>query len=212
MDQSPSRPHAPREVVLPFYATRLLPFVEENVIVVDFGQSFDTKHRPRDYTPATMIYYFPPEALFDHTFCFGSDIWVLACTRFEIRAGRSLMDSFLVNSATVVRDAVELLGKLPEPWWSAFEKRHLWFEENGEPKPPMIKSSIRRQLQWIGKKDDPPNVDEGHMIETVGTLLEEEEVALLGDLLEKMLKYGPEERITIQEVVRHPWFEYASGQ
>ena len=214
MDQSPSGPHAPREVVVPFDATRLsLPsmlFLEENIIVVDFGQSFNIKHRPEDYTPATTVYYFPPEALFDHIFCFASDIWVLACTIFEIRAGRSLMNSFLANNATVVQDAVVLLGKPPESWWGAFEQRHLWFEEDGEPKPPMIKSSIRCQLQSIGKKDEPPKVDEGRMMEPVGTLLEEEEVALLSDLLEKMLKYRPEERITIQEVVRHPWFEYAS--
>ena len=74
MDQSPSGPHAPREVVVPFDATRLslpsMPFLEENIIVVDFGQSFDTKHRPEDYTPATTGYYFPLEALFDHIFCF----------------------------------------------------------------------------------------------------------------------------------------------
>jgi serine/threonine protein kinase len=120
------------------------------------------------------------------------------------------MNSFLANNATVVQDAVVLLGKLPESWWCAFEQRHLWFEEDGEPKPPMIKSTIRCQLQSIGKKDEPPKVDEGRMMEPVGTLLEEEEVALLSDLLEKMLKYRPEERITIQEVVRHPWFEYAS--
>lgn len=50
------------------------------------------------------------------------------------------------------------------------------------------------------------------MIETVGTQLVEVEVELLNDLLAKMLKYDPEKRITIQEVVRHPWFEYTSRQ
>jgi serine/threonine protein kinase len=54
--------------------------------------------------------------------------------------------------------------------------------------------------------------DEGPMIETVGTQLEEKEVELFSDLLEKMLMYDPEKRITIQEVVRHPWFEYTSSQ
>lgn len=120
------------------------------------------------------------------------------------------MNSFLANNATVVQDAVVLLGKLPEPWWNAFEQRHLWFEEDGEPKPPMIKSSIRCQLQSFGEKDEPLKADEGHMMEAVGTLLEEEEVALLSDLLEKMLKYNPQERITIQEVVRHPWLSIIS--
>ena len=51
INRSPSGPHAPREVVLPLDATRLsfppLPFLEENIIVTDFGQSFDTKHQPQ---------------------------------------------------------------------------------------------------------------------------------------------------------------------
>ena len=44
------------------------------------------------------------------------------------------------------------------------------------------------------------------MIEKPGVRLHEEEVGLLEDLLEKMLKYNPEERIRIQDVIRHPWF------
>jgi serine/threonine-protein kinase SRPK3 len=209
IDGSPSEPHAPREVVENLDGSRLsvppLPVLEENIVVTDFGQSFDTKHPPKDYGPSTIIYYFPPEALFDRKFSFASDVWILVCTIFEIRAGHSLMSSYLADDATVVRDAVGLLGKLPEPWWSAFKRRD---EENGEPKPTMVKSSIRRRLRQIGEGDEPPRVDEGRMIEAVGTPLEEEEVALLGDLLEKMLKYRPEERITMQEVVQHPWFEY----
>lgn len=104
-----------------------------------------------------------------------------------------------------------MLGKLPEPWWSAFEERYEWFEENGEPKPPAKKSTIREKLRMIGDKDTPPDADEGPMIEPVGTRLEAGELMLLGDLLEKMLKYHPQERITVREVVHHPWFTYSSG-
>ncbi len=112
-----------------------------------------------------------------------------------------------------MRDAVELFGKLPDPWWGAFKQRHLWFDENGQSKFLHKKNSIRKMLREIGEEDDPPRAEEGPMIETVGTRLEEVEVELLGDLLERMLKYNPEERITtIQEAVRHPWFEYTSRQ
>ena len=109
-----------------------------------------------------------------------------------------------------MRDAVVLFGKLPDPWWNAFEHRHRWFDENGQPKSPVKKSCIREKLWEVGQEDDV--VEEGPMIEVIGTWLEREEVELLGDLLEKMLKYNPEDRITIQEVVRHPWFEYTSRQ
>jgi serine/threonine protein kinase len=44
------------------------------------------------------------------------------------------------------------------------------------------------------------------MFEPTGSRLPEEEVDLLDDLMSKMLKLRPEERITMDEVVRHPWF------
>lgn len=184
--------------------------LEESIVVIDFGQSFDTKQLPTEYNPSTAIIYYPPEAPFDSKFSFASDIWELACTILEIRAGYSLTTSFLADEETVKRDFVRLFGKLPDPWWNAFKERHIWFHEDGQPKPPVDKSSIREELQGVGE-DEPPIYEEGPMIEIVGTRLEEEEEELLSDLLEKMFKYNPEERITIQEVVRHPWFEYTDS-
>ena len=72
------------------------------------------------------------------------------------------------------------------------------------------RSSIRAKLLKIGELDDPPSGYEGPMIEKSGVRLHEEEVGLLEDLLEKMLKYRPEERIRIEDVIRHPWFNVRS--
>ena len=207
LDGSPPDPQVPRELVLPaIYSST---FLEENIVVIDFGQSFDIKAPPKGYEASTVIHYFPPEYRFDNVASLASDIWGLACTIFEIRAGRSLFSSFFGDHSEVMADNVCTLGKMPEPWWSAFEEHHKWFEENGEPKF-CPKRPIREKLEQIGVKDK-PNADDGPMFEAVGTRLEEKEVVLLSDLLEKMLKYRPEERITIQEVVQHPWFEYTSA-
>ena len=149
-DQSQPGPHAPREIVRPLDTTRLSSpalLLEESIVVIDFGQSFDTKQPPAEYNPATAILYCPPETLFDNKFSFASDIWELACTIFEIRAGYSLISSLFANKSTIVRDAVELFGKLPDPWWNAFKDRHLWFDENGQPKSPDHKSSIREAVE-----------------------------------------------------------------
>jgi serine/threonine-protein kinase SRPK3 len=213
IDLSPPTPHAPRELIAPIKDARLFSptFLEENIIVIDFGQSFEINRLPKDYKPATAIHCFSPEASFEGRVSTASDIWGLACTIFEIRAGFSLFDSSFAYRASVLRNIVLMLGKLPEPWWSAFEERHEWFEGNGEPKPPGKKSTIREKLRMIGDKDTPPDADEGPVIEPVGTRLDEGELVLLSDLLEKMLKYSPEERITIREVVHHPWFKHTSG-
>jgi serine/threonine-protein kinase SRPK3 len=63
------------------------------------------------------------------------------------------------------------------------------------------------QLERIGVEDmPPPTDDDGPMIEPLGTRLEEEEIVLLSDLLEMMLKYRLEERMSIEEVVRYSIF------
>ncbi|OCH93563.1 hypothetical protein OBBRIDRAFT_790088 [Obba rivulosa] len=98
----------------------------------------------------------------------------------------------------------------------------MWFEETGESiseeeqkKRGLLlspcKTSIRQKLREVGQKDNAPKADEGSMIETTGTRIDEAEVELLADLLEKMLRYHPEDRIPIMEVVRHPWYGYESS-
>lgn len=162
------------------------------------------------------MHYTSPEARIGS----ASDIWALACTIFEIRAGTTLFYSFCGGNSEIVMQTVEMPEKLPEPWWNAFEHRQTWFEDNGEPKSreiqdqegvllPAMKSSILQKLREIGERDELPEANEGLMFEAAGTQLEEREVELLGDLLEKMLRYRPEERVTIQEVMQHPWFKYA---
>ncbi|KAF8336197.1 kinase-like protein [Amanita rubescens] len=144
-------------------------FLEENVIVVDFG--LQSSHN-----------YFSPESRFDDVVTAASDIWELACAIFEIRAGRPLFSTFMLSQSIILCETVLTLG-------NTFEGRD----------------------EWIGAEDAPPMGDGGPVIEPVGMRLKEEEIVLLSDLSEKMLKYRPEERIAIQEVVQHPWFEYASA-
>ena len=159
--------------------------------------------------------YLSPEAHFEGKIGPPSDIWALACAIFQIRAGSPLFDAFLGGDDEVLKEIVATLGKLPELWWGAFENRHRWFDEDGEPKAPELqhvrlpakKTSIKQKLASIGSHDVPPATgDDGPMIERPGTKLDNVEIQVLGDLLEKMLRYQPRDRIKICEVVAHPWF------
>ncbi|KZT06982.1 kinase-like protein [Laetiporus sulphureus 93-53] len=220
-DGSPPGPCAPSQVVAPIDVSRLSSssLLQENILVTDFGQSFFIKSPPTGYEPATPLHYLSPEAYFESKMSFASDIWALACMIFEIRAGSPLFDPFLSSATQILKQIVETLDKFPEPWWSLWEARHIFFDETGVPKSqevqidegvmiPAEKSSLRQKLHEIGEQDDAPDVYEGRMIENVGTQLEEVEIELLEGLLEKMLRYRPEDRITMTEVVEHPWFAY----
>ena len=119
------------------------------------------------------------------------------------RAGFQLFDPFLASDTLILQQIVGTLGRFPELWWSSWEAREQWFDETGNVKPEAKliaeKSSLREKLRDIGQQDDPPEVDEGRMIEKTGTGIEEAEVELLTDLLEKMLRYNPETRISLTE-------------
>ena len=213
---------APRELVAPVNNNYLCSsyLLREDIIVTDFGQSFFLDDKPTDYQPGTAIHYLPPETRYDDKISQASDIWSLACAIFEIRTGFPLFEPIL-GDFLVVKDMIETLGKLPDPWWN-YSEHQKRFEPNGDPRPleiqrqegirlPAVKSSIRSKLESVGVDDEPPETNEGPMIEITGTRLDEEEIVLLDDLLQKMLRYVPEDRITIQEVLQHPWFEYGSS-
>ena len=68
-----------------------------------------------------MSSYQPPEVRFEGRVGFEADIWTLGCVIFEIRAGFPLFESFMGSDIDVLKQTVETLGRLPDPWWGAFE-------------------------------------------------------------------------------------------
>uniref|UniRef100_A0A0W0G6R6 non-specific serine/threonine protein kinase n=1 Tax=Moniliophthora roreri TaxID=221103 RepID=A0A0W0G6R6_MONRR len=218
-DRSPPGPCAPVELVAPIDQSRFTDcsLLQEDVLLIDFGQSFNASHPPVGYEPATAFNYQSPEARFESRIDTASDVWALACTIFEMRAGFPLFESFLGSDDHVLKETVQMLGKLPDPWWNSFGTRHLWFDDHGEPKSlelqqqarvllPAERTSIREKFLSIGVNDEPTETDDGPMMEPYGTKLDETEVELLEDLLEKMLRYQPQDRITMRDVISHPWF------
>lgn len=79
-------------------------------------------------------HYPTPSPKFYSTPNFTSETWSLACTLSEIRAGAQLFASFNTQDE-ILRQIVQTLGKLPEPWWSAWEARSRVFDEEGRPHP-----------------------------------------------------------------------------
>ncbi|EPS98286.1 hypothetical protein FOMPIDRAFT_130103 [Fomitopsis schrenkii] len=215
----PPGPHAPTSLVAPIPAPALAyaAFLQERVIVADFGQSYALASPPEDYEPGTALHYLAPETRFEGLAGAAADVWALRCALFEIRAGAPLFEPFLGSDTDVLRQTVAMLGRPPDPWWAAFTERMLWFEEDGQPRSVEVqkrdgilllttKSSLETMLREIGTQDQAPLVDEGSLFEKPGETLGEDEVDLLGDLLGKMLKYRPEERASMREVIKHPWF------
>jgi serine/threonine-protein kinase SRPK3 len=216
-DGSPLGPNAPAELVEPIEDAVLANshLLQKDILVIDFGQSFSALSPPIGYVPATIPHFQSPEAHFAEQISSPSDIWSLACTMFEICAGFPLFETFLGGYDEALTEIVATFGKLPEPWWDAFENRNLWFDEDGNTKAPDLQqvlvpveaSSIREKLSSIGQQEEGLLTGyDGPMMAALGTRLDKAEAQLLADLLEKMLRYQPQDRIRISEVAAHPWF------
>lgn len=188
--------------------------LQEDVFLSDFGMSFVASRKPADYEAGTQFKFMAPELLFDEIVSFASDVWALGCLICYIRSAASPFDGFFNELEPTVIEMVRTLGRLPDPWWSAWAERNSWFDEDGEIVPrddlvvPVVKTTLREILHGIGRNDIPCDELEFYMVEKLGVPLPDEEVDLLTDLLGKMLRYRPEERLTMEEVVQHPWFQY----
>jgi serine/threonine-protein kinase SRPK3 len=213
LDRQPRDAYAPAELVESIPAIKFMAadLVRADAVVIDFGQSFAVNAKPHDYEPATGINYRAPETRFEDEFTLATDVWSMGCLLFEIRAGAPLIEAYFPSDASILCQMVNTLGRLPDPWWAAWNERIDSFRDDGEPLDSLDKANIHARLRNIGTRDKKSWELEGPLIENTGTRLAEEEVVLLGDLLEKMLRYRPEERITMDEVVRHPWFAYESN-
>lgn len=216
---------APRYVVEPANLTDS-ELLSEDILLIDFGQSFHSKSPPSQPTELSLSYS-APELLFDGMPTTYADIWALACTIYEIRAGTELFASFFGTEDEIIRQIVQTLGKLPEPWWSSWQSRSMYFDEGGEPNkvwpknvPLAIRYPLQAQIQDIGADDEEPadNDPEGldlrpkSMLEAPGSRLSTTEIADFEGLLGQMLKYRPEDRMLYDKIRQHVWFskEYTS--
>ncbi len=203
-------------------------FVIPSACVIDFAESFSVSNLPEDL--GLPHHYCPPEYVFDKEIGYGTDLWALGCTLFEIRTGRVLFesaDAYDLDAYLVA--VVELLGKLPEPWWSTtWEDRTAYFEDatdrrgrpvrvrrretargarGGSARPPFssLHDAVADGLVW-GDDASPGNHHHHNNNKNNRREIPREEVDLFADLLKRLFRYLPEDRITAEEALSHPWF------
>ncbi|KAK0703859.1 kinase-like domain-containing protein [Lasiosphaeria miniovina] len=201
--------------------------VTDKLCVVDFAESFDVRDLPEDL--ATPLEYCPPEYVLDKRLGTASDIWALGCTLFEIRAGRRLFDIPVEDPDEHLVRMVEILGKLPEPWWSTtWEARrrclgdgrytagwprgagNSWLGDESELHAPPSRVPLAKKRSSSSSIEDLLAGGLVHDFNHLGTgnhdRAQEEEMALFADLLRRIFKYVPEQRISAEGILEHPWF------
>lgn len=196
----------------------------------DFGQTFKTSDPPED--TGIPFPYQAPE-LFLHPDGsksggaapgLGSDLWALGCTLFEVRTGRKLFSLYEDDDDEYLDSMVRVLGRMPEPWWSTTweYRKKLWTDETddlgrpipvGAPLSSSITATIHPSVAY-GTRSLTEVLEAGvWYIETRGLGgnqhrdISDEEKVLFADLLGRLLKWQPQDRMSARDALGHEWFK-----
>ncbi|KAL4940979.1 kinase-like domain-containing protein [Aspergillus oleicola] len=195
----------------------------DKLCVIDFGESFDASNPPTRGTGIPMHYAAPEHAL-ANTCSTASDIFALAATMYHIRFGKHMFIMEEDTTMEYVYMMVQQIGRFPEPLWSKWVEYWMYVQDQllDDPTDDERLDEVvvrRRHIQaQVHKKV-------GHLIltpelEALQTTneeedccgwhepLPEEERELLQDLLYGMTESDPEKRLSIEQVLQHPWFSY----
>ncbi|KAK7061247.1 kinase-like domain-containing protein [Favolaschia claudopus] len=131
----------------------------------------------------------------------STDIWALAVLFHSLfTGGASLFYSSYGLQDELLREMVLVMKtKLPEPTWSSWASRSRFFDEEGRW---IADASISESLPYHS----------GKFLKIREGVIDERERGLLKQMLKSMVALEPEERVTIEDVVKSEWFtQYCCG-
>lgn len=184
-----------------------------DLAVIDFGQSFDAFQRPPPVAFGIPANYAAPVVIFDNVGSTAMDLWSLGCTIYEMYVGRQLFDVFQLIRLTKLHylDEIDsLLGPPPDPWAAFYrneteeeretETDHQQSGTDGNARPGLpptrlIHDKLVKCRNCTGKDCAHP----------VNQLITEVEAATLAELLEKLLRYSPSDRLSVKDALGFSW-------
>lgn len=111
---------------------------------------------------------------------------------------RCIFESWDEGDEEVLSQMVQVLGKLPESWWSSWEERSRRFDDHGNLKDGhviTVQDLLEDGIQMMVGGEDGRLVD---------LSVPKEERDVYADLLLRILKYNSKERATVDSVMEHP--------
>ena len=200
-------PCAPSYLVRPAKLSSLeAQCLSNKILIVDFGESFYLTDPPDGLSSlGASNNYSAPELIFQTKVSAATEIWALACTLFAIRTGQDLFDTFYNEEHEVTEQMVQLLGRFPEPWSTIWKERGYNVNDERMPTGKRTPLEIGHSLAKLIRRPLVRPLLRPELREQV-IPISEKEIIIFSDLLHKMLKLLPSQRITAGEVADHSWF------
>jgi serine/threonine-protein kinase SRPK3 len=202
-DGKPLPPNVPSKAVASVFLGKYAEeFTAEDtkVLLSDFGEAFAPDYEPRpgeDYH--TPLFARPPEALFQPKapLQLSADIWGLAVAIWEILGMKAIFSSEFATEDKVVSQQIDVLGPIPKEWWERWEARRDFFDESGKP-------TLQRSA-WPPIEEAFEDGVQKYRVRFKQEAFGEEEKAAILHLMRRMLRFRPEERLSIQDVLASDW-------
>ncbi|PIA92049.1 Serine/threonine-protein kinase spk-1 [Cercospora beticola] len=224
-------PSAPQYLVYPIDSTEMeSKFLTGDACITDLGESFEVQEPPENL--GIPISYRAPELLLGGKPGRGCDLWALGCILFEIRMGRQLFGTWDDDTGEYLHTVAMTLGKYPEPFWSNWEDRSDTLEEEADEQGRVVLTAevLGRIVGHDTHSADGLAIEPRSLLEAIAPALfydaaykprnprkqaskiSDEEAKLFADLLEKLLAYEPERRLSAQEASEHEWFKFSDEE
>ncbi|GKZ23005.1 hypothetical protein AbraIFM66951_001235 [Aspergillus brasiliensis] len=161
--------------------------LSNNIKIVDFGESFSQDDVPE--TLHTPLVVRAPEVIFKDRLDYRVDLWSLGCMLFELFVGQPPFDSFLITPKILVEQMQEITGEaLPERWVPFWESMR--GEDVNEDRGPGLQEWLEEMYFDGERRED----------------LTRDDIARLGRIIRKLLRFEPAARASVEEILNDPWF------
>ena len=152
--------------------------------VIDFGSSCMTDERV--YTYIQSRFYRAPEVILGLPYSTAIDMWSFACILAELYTGYPLFPG--EDEAEQIQCIMEVFDQPPSQILAHATRRKVFFDSEHHPR---ISANSQGRIRTPGTK-------------TLSSMLRCTDAPFL-DFLSKCLTWDPEERLTPEEAMNHPW-------
>lgn len=193
----------PSHAVLPLNLAKTawdFTLADAQILLSDFGEAFDSINATNGEMCNTPPAMRPPETYFEphKPLTNAADIWSLGVALWEIIGIKAIFSGEYGTGDEMISQQIDVLGPLPLDWFNKWEGKDRFFDSDQNPKKgPYRWPAVDEAFQEYIQKDRREESD-------MGSFSEEETTAALG-LIRRMLVFKPEERLTIEEVLRSEW-------